>query len=181
MSKVYVLLLAFYLLIASVYEVVGDSLDGGSDVEFKPELVGEILKEYNSAFTEDLKKVPTKDLREALKKAIPNLQSQMNDYSQNMFSSAMYKAKKPNPMLLGFALGLKSWAEGLSSILPLLYKLGSPRVHDRSTDDLEHRPLCWFHEGDEVCCDEAVENPGDPCCYLSDVCCPDNFMYDIVY
>ncbi len=178
-SVAFALWLTFYLLMATICRVLGDSPDESSGMDM-PELMGEILKEYNSVLSEDLKRVPAEDLSEALKRAIPNLQNQMNDYSDNLFLSSVYKAKKPNPMLLGFALGLKSWAEGLSAILPLLVKLESSQVHI-NTNDLEYESPCWFDEDDKVCYEQTMEYTDFPCCNLTDVCCPDDFLFDIVY
>ena len=162
-----------------VFGGIGDPKEENNDIRVS-ELVGDILKEYNSVLTEDLKKVPAGDLGKALKKAIPDLQSQMNDYSQNLYLSSMSKAKKPNPMLLGFALGLKSWAEGLSKILPLLLKLENHDVHI-SSDDLEYESPCWYDEDDEMCYEELMLDPDLPCCNLTHVCCPEDFLFDFVF
>ena len=169
----------FYLLMTSSYGLEGDASSEDVNVGLS-EMVGDILKEYNSVFTEDLKKVPVEDLGEALKRAIPDLQNQMNDYSENLYMSSMHKAKKPNPMLLGFALGLKSWAEGLSGILPLLFKQGRPVVHI-NVDDLDYESLCWFDEDDEMCYKETMQEIDLPCCNLTHVCCPEDFLFDVVY
>ena len=171
--RVYSALHILCLLTAALHVVVcEDSADSISDEEFDPELVEEIIQEYNSAFAQDLKKVPPENLHEALKKAIPDLKIRMTAYSQNLFSSSVKEARKPNPMLMGFAMGLKSWAEGLSGILPLLYT----QVHI-STHQLEQGSLCWLDEDEEVCCEEDEQ----PCCNQTDVCCPDDFLWDVVY
>ncbi len=80
-----------------------------------------VLSKYNSSFGKDLEDVPPHMLQEALKLALPRMQKQLVDYSMNMYTSGKAAGgSKPNALLIGFSMGLKTWSE-YQSIFPSLF------------------------------------------------------------
>lgn len=128
----------------------------------------DLLVEYASAFSGDLKDVPPPMLREALRNALPKMQERLVDYSVNLFASGRgAEGVKPNPMLIGFSMGMKRWSEYLSKFIPLLSKVA---IAEQSNDS-----SCLFD--DDVCYADISDS--HPCCDVN-VSCPLS-LYDLLY
>ncbi len=134
-------------------------------IERDPEVLNDVLAKYNSAFGKDLEDVPPHMLREALKLALPRMQEQLVDYSMNMYASGKAaRGSKPNALLVGFSMGLKTWSEYLSKFIPLLNQAVSGRFHELKND-----LRCLYRN--DVCYEDGAETELHPCCYF-DVSCP---------
>lgn len=134
-----------------------------------PELVDDLLVKYNTAYSEDLKDVPPPMLREALKNALPKMQKQLVDFSVKMYASGRgAEGVKPNPLLVGFSMGMKRWSEYLSKFVPLLSQLASESFNKPKNDS-----RCLFD--DDVCYEDSSLADSHPCCD-PDVSCPLSFI-----
>lgn len=135
-----------------------------STTDENPEHMEDLLVKYASTFSEDLKDVPQPMLREALRNALPKMQDRLVDYSVNMYASGRgAEGVKPNPMLIGFSMGMKRWSKYLSNFIPLL---GKAIVVEQSDDS-----SCLYD--DDVCYADISDT--HPCCEV-DVSCPFSFV-----
>lgn len=128
-----------------------------------PEVMEDVLAKYASSFSKDFKDVPPPMLREALRNALPKMQEQLVQFSVNMYANGKgAEGVKPNPMLIGFSMGMKRWSEYLSKIIPLLSQASSKSYSEPRNDS-----RCLY--GDGVCYKDDVKS--HPCCN-DDVSCP---------
>lgn len=143
-------------------------------------VLNDFIQQYASRLMGDLKKAPPSDLSAALARAVPKLQQEMEDYSQNLDASSRKQAN-PNPLLIGFSYGLKVWAEHMSRYIPILKRMSQKSFVHKDFDamyEFEVKSMvCDGAESDSesVCYEETAEKTiafhGHPCCQLSDVCC----------
>lgn len=129
-----------------------------SDSSDTPELMEDMLVKYASSF-EDLKDVPPPLLREALQKALPTMQERLVQMSMDMYANGRgAEGIKPNPLLIGFSMGLKRWSDYLSKITPLLSRAAASESYS------ERRTSSWCLYGGNVCYEDEEVHP----------CCKDN-------
>ena len=152
------------LLVVLANSVVFIRASDGVDSEPEaPQLMEDIMGKYTSAFG-DLKGVPPSMLRQAMKHAIPKIQEELVDYSTTMYAAGKgVEGYKPNPMLLGFAMGLKTWSEHMSNFMPLLQEAVYEDVYEEEDDD----SLCLYEE--DICYEDDVVT--DYHCFIN-VTCP---------
>jgi hypothetical protein len=129
-------------------------------VSIDPGLVEDIMAEYTSTLSADnLKDVPPPMMREALKKSLPKMQERLVAFSIKMYASGRgAEGVKPNPLLIGFSLGLKQWSDYLSKIIPHLDKVV---VKEQGNDS-----VCLYDE--DVC--YADKSDSHPCCDITVSC-----------
>ena len=122
-----------------------------------PGLTEDVMSEFASTFSEELKNVPKPMLREALRNALPKMQERLVDYSMKMYASGKGKdGAKPNPMLIGFSMGMNRWSNYLSKLIPLLNK-GLAIEPNKDSDCLYDGEVCYVDEADShPCCDLTV-------------------------
>ena len=155
--------LLFYAFCWLAVITLAKSTTVGSNEEF----VEDVMAKYASSFSEDLKNVPQPMLREVLRNTLPRVQQRLVKYSVNMYANGRGgEGVKPNPMLIGFSMGMKRWSEYLSKFIPLLSKA---IVVEQSNDS-----SCSY---DDVC--YADFSDAHPCCDAG-VSCPLSF-YDYLY
>lgn len=139
-------------------------------------ILNNVLSQVTGAFAKDMKDVPEPLIHEALERALPKMERQAAKYAKVLSVTGIGKAgAKPNPMLLGFALGLKGWSEYLSKIFKLLVRskhaLKSPTKKRKNVLKVDSRCL----HTEDVCYEEAEMTNIHPCCRMN-VSCPPSIL-----
>lgn len=152
------LLIAFTLTLLYYAIVIAASEDSMMEALFN-----DILSQYSSTRSGDLRKMPPAMLHRFLRNSLPKMKEHLVEYSMAMNSPEKSKKKaKPNPVLMGFSVGLKVWGNFFSQVVPLLSKF--------ITEEEEMDDPCYYE--DDVCYEDGdyLEHI-HPCCH-DNVSCP---------
>lgn len=144
------------------------NLMASSGVGVDPSTLHDVLSTYTAEAFSELKDTSqdSKVVKESLRKAIPKLQHRLTDYSRNMYASSI-EQPKPNPLLMGLALGLKRWTEGISVLMPQLRSSSHVRYEDPDDNvETEIEERC-FTEASKMCYEQTVLVHSHP-----HLCCP---------
>ena len=164
-------ILGFIAIACTVSLVRSDSKSEADSI-----IMNNVLSQVTGTFVKDMKDVPEPLIHEALEHALPKMERQAANYAQVLSVTGIGKpGAKPNPMLLGFALGLKGWSEYLSKIFNLLVQ--SKHVWKSSTKrrkNVRKADSRCLH-AEDVCYEEAEMTKIHPCCDINVSCPPSPF------
>lgn len=145
--------------------------------EVPADMLNRVLNDYSSFLSQEaIKNIPPHMLREFLKKTVPSMQEHLVKYAQNLHSSV--KQDKPEPLLVGFSMGLKGWANRLSEVMSLLKQDDvRPTADGELKDDDDDNDDRFLDDGlEEWTCVGIHWITGGPvedyfCCTVPNICC----------